>query len=162
MAFFSRRDSGNRTLGKSLEADIRDLERLASLYTGMGPDKVFDLRAYSMKAFETAPTRDIFYLLEHGCDGREFHARELEPNWAGLDRDQRLAKIASFVKFANLLAKSPEAGDHIAELRATAQTKIALLVTAFDETYKADLGRQISRNPGSFGDYGLPDALAHG
>jgi hypothetical protein len=162
VALFARRGSGNRTLRKSLDADVKELERLASLYAGMGPDGTFDLLAYTRKAFETAPTRDISYLLERGCDGQEFHARELAPNWADLSREQRATKIMSFVKFANLLSKSPEPDTpELTELCATVRAKIVLLATAYDETYKVDLARQIARNPGSFGDYELPGALAH-
>jgi hypothetical protein len=161
VAFFTRRGgNGNRALRKSLDGDMHELERLASLYTGMAADGTFDLLAYSVKAFETAPTRDLAYLIGHGCDGHEFHARELAPNWSNLSREQRASKIATFVKFANLLAKSPDADDEaITELGATVRSKVVLLATAYDETYADDYCRQIARNPGSFGDYELPNAL---
>src|SRR4051812_28755704 len=121
MAFFTRRGG---KLRRSLDGDMRALDRLANDHLG---DGMFDMDAYARQAFDEAPTRDISYLVGHGCTGRDFHARELAPNWTGLTREQRASKIASFVRFANLLEHAPDGGT---ELHATVRTKIALLACA--------------------------------
>jgi hypothetical protein len=145
---------------------------LAERYAGKAADGSLDLLPFSTRAFELAPTRDIEYLVTHGCDGSEFFLRELKPNWRALSREQRAAKIASFVRFANLLDRSEaerngtEADDaaatqHLAELRATVRTKIVLLACAYDTEYDDSYCRRIARNPQRFGDYEIASSRAH-
>ena len=143
---------------------------MAERYAGKGVDGSLDLLPFAIRAFELAPTRDIEYLITHGCDGSEFFLREVKPNWRGLTREQRAAKIASFVRFANLLdrnAKDPNsdttdaAMEALAELRATVRTKIVLLASAYDVEYGDTYRRRIARNPEGFGNYELTPDRAH-
>jgi hypothetical protein len=146
------------------------LGSLAERYAGTAPDGSLDLLPFAIRAFELAPTSDIEWLITHGCDGSEFFLRELKPNWRGLTREQRAAKIASFVRFANLLDRSASetdaetsraATEHLAELRATVRTKIVLLASAYDTEYDDSYCRRIARNPQGFGDYELSATGAH-
>jgi hypothetical protein len=155
MAFFSRRgNGGGRMLRGSLDGDMRAIDRLANDHAGAAPDGSFDLHGYVLGAFDRAPTRDIRYLADRGWDGQEFHVRELAPNWRGLTREQRAAKIATFVRFANLLDNSA-GDDDVAELRATVRTKIVLLACAYDTQYEDSYRRRIARNPARFGEFEL-------
>ena len=168
MAFFARRGNGGRKLRKRLDTDMAKLSGLAERYAGTAPDGTLDLLPFAIRAFELAPTKDIEWLITHGCDGSEFFLRELKPNWRGLTREQRAGKIASFVRFANLLERSQqedgEASDaatqHLTELRATVRTKIVLLASAYDVEYDDSYCRRIARNPRSFGDYELTASSA--
>jgi hypothetical protein len=143
------------------------IEHLAARYAGASGDGSFDLLAFAIRAFELGATDDIEFLVSHGIDGSEFFLRELRPNWHELTREERAARIASFVRFANLLDKS-EAGantnggtsDSIAELCAGVRTKIVLLASAYDQSYGDDYCRRIAKNPQGFGEYELPQALA--
>jgi hypothetical protein len=172
VALFTRRANGGRKLRKRLESDMAAISHLAERYAGRAVDGSLDLLPFSTRAFELAPTRDIEYLVTHGCDGSEFFLRELKPNWRALTREQRAAKIASFVRFANLLDRSEEdpgdtasdngaATEHLAELRATVRTKIVLLACAYDTEYDDSYCRRIARNPQRFGDYELASSRAH-
>ncbi|MEA2481682.1 MAG: hypothetical protein QOJ07_3604, partial [Thermoleophilaceae bacterium] len=140
------------------------LDELAEPHGGAAADGSFDLHGFALDTFERCPTRDIEWLVEHGIDGHEFHGRELACNWRALTREQRAAKIAAFVRFANLLEERPqetgEASDRLEELRATVRTKIVLLSTAYDISYADRYRRRIARSPGSFGAYELPQTLA--
>ncbi len=159
MRLFTRRSE----LGRQLEADRRRLGDLATEYAGENDDGSFDLLDFAIRAFELAPTEDITFLADHGIDGREFFTRELSPCWADMSREQRAAKIASFVRFANLLDRSdPEEGSsasmQLAELRASVRTKIVLLGSAYDCQYDDSYCRRIAKNPRQFGEYELSRA----
>ena len=159
MGLFSRRSS----LSKRLEGDRRELAGIAEEYAGQADDGSFDLHGFAICAFERAPTADISFLAEHGVDGHEFFGRELRPCWTDLTREERSAKIAQFVKFANLLDRSePEpgssAGEQLAELRASVRTKIVLLASAYDCQYGDSFCRRIAKDPRQFGDYELSRA----
>ena len=174
MAFFTRRGNGARRLGKRLDSDMSKVAGLAEGYAGTAVDGSLDLLPFATSAFERAPTRDIEYLIAHGCDGSEFFLRELKPNWRDLTREQRAAKIASFVRFANLLDRSEDdarrngngsepddpAEEHLAELRATVRTKVVLLASAYDAEYGDSYCRRIARDPRRFGDYELTSSRA--
>src|SRR4051794_14703863 len=156
MGLFTRRSD----LGRRLESDRRQLGELSMEYAGDGD---FDLRSFAIRAFELAPTDDIEFLVSHGIDGGEFFDRELSPCWHELTREERTAKIASFVRFANLLDRShPDPGSpasqQLAELRASVRTKIVLLGNAYDCQYGDTYCRRIARNPQRFGDYELSRA----
>jgi hypothetical protein len=173
VSLFTRRANGGRKLRKRLESDMTKVGDVAERYAGRAVDGSLDLLPFATRAFELAPTRDIEYLVTHGCDGSEFFLRELKPNWRGLTREQRAAKIASFVRFANLLERSDDTGtadagagndaaaEHLAELRATVRTKIVLLASAYDAEYDDSYCRRIARNPQRFGDYELTGTGAH-
>lgn len=166
MAFFTRRGNGVGKLRKRLDTDMRDLKVLAGHYTGEAPDGRFDLPGFTVRAFELAPTDDIEHLVSHGIDGGEFFLKEMKPNWHDLSREQRTGKIASFVRFANLLSRNErEMGgtdsaetERLAELRATVRTKIVLLAAAYDCEYDDSYCRRIARNLQRFGDYELSHA----
>jgi hypothetical protein len=166
VTFFTRKANGGRKLRKRLESDMTKVGDVAERYAGRAVDGSLDLLPFATRSFELAPTRDIEYLVTHGCDGSEFFLRELKPNWRGLTREQRAAKIASFVRFANLLERSDAedggtddaAAEHLAELRATVRTKIVLLASAYDAEYDDSYCRRIARNPQRFGDYELTRA----
>ena len=171
MAMFTRRAGGGRKLRKRLESDMSRVGDLAGRYAGTAVDGSLDLLPFTIRAFELAPTRDIEYLIAHGCDGSEFFLREVKPNWRGLTREQRAAKIASFVRFANLLERSDSgrngddeaneaAAEHLAELRATVRTKVVLLACAYDAEYGDSYCRRIARDPQRFGDYELAGSRA--
>lgn len=73
-------------LGKRLEADRRRLGALFTGYAGEGGDS-FDLHAFAVRAFELAPTDDIAYRVDHGCDGDE--------SW-GSRRDRQFDRTLNF------------------------------------------------------------------
>ena len=165
MSFFSRRATGTRKLRKRLDRDMHGIEDLARRYAGADGDGSFDLLAFAIRAFELGATDDIEFLVSHGIDGSEFFLRELRPNWRGLTREERAARIASFVRFANLLDKSDAShnggtSDSVAELCAGVRTKIVLLASAYDQSYDDDYCRRIAKNPQRFGEYEMPGALA--
>jgi hypothetical protein len=162
---FSRRANGTRKLRRKLDGDMRIAGELAERYAGTAGDGSFDLLGFTIRAFELGSTADIEFLISHGIDGSEFFLRELKPNWRGLTREGRASKIASFVRFTNLLASSDEIDDvagaeRLAELRAAVRTKIVLLATAYDCSYGDTYCRRIVKNPQGFGEYELPSALA--
>ena len=165
MSLFGRRAPGTRKLRKQLDRDRRAVEGLAERYAGASGDGTFDLPAFAIRAFELGATDDIDYLVSHGVDGSEFFLRELRPNWRDLTREERAGRIASFVRFANLLDKSDAsqpgtASDSVAELCAGVRTKIVLLASAYDQSYNDDYCRRIAKDPQRFGEYDVPDALA--
>ena len=169
MALFTRRTGEARKLRKRLDADMSELGDLGERYAGTAVDGSIDLLPFARRAFELAPTNDIELLVTRGCDGSEFFDRELKPNWGDLSREQRAAKIAAFVRFANLLDRSerdnPDTTDdmtraNLAELRATVRTKIVLLACAYDVEYDDSYCRRIARNPQRFGDYELTSSRA--
>jgi hypothetical protein len=164
LGLFSRRQgNGSRSLRRALDADMRALDSLANERATATADGTFDMQDFALRAFEVRPTRDIAYLIELGITGAEFHARELAPNWRDQTREQRAWKIASFVRFANMLAHSqPEGGvEQLAELAATVRTKVVMLTCAYDTQY-ADMYRQrVARDPEGFGEFDLDEQLTH-
>ena len=165
MGLFTRRGNGTGKLRKRLDSDMRALKGVADDYSGEAPDGSFDLAGFAVRAFELAPTNDIDYLVTHGIDGGDFFLTELKPNWHDMTREQRAAKIASFVRFANLLSRNEgqaepdsEESERLAELRACVRTKIALLASAYDCEYDDSYSRRIARNLQRFGDYELSHA----
>ena len=163
MSLFSRRANGGRNLRRRLDGDMRVCGELADRYADAAGDGSFDLLAFSVRAFELGSTTDIELLIGHGIDGSDFFLRELKPNWRGFSREERAGKIASFVRFTNLVDASRDDDDpeRLAELRATVRTKLVLLACAYDMSYGDDYCRRIARNPQRFGQYELPGALAH-
>jgi hypothetical protein len=165
VSFFSRRTTGSRKLRKRLDGDMSAVQALAERYAGAEGDGSFDMLAFSIRAFELGSTDDIGFLLSHGVDGSEFFLRELKPNWRNLTREERAGRIASFVRFVNLLDRS-ETGhegdtiESVKELCAGVRTKIVLLASAYDVAYDDDYCRRIAKDPQRFGEYDLPGALA--
>jgi hypothetical protein len=150
-------------LRRALDADMRALDSLASDHATASADGTFDMQDFAVRAFAEAPTRDITYLTGLGVTGADFYGRELAPNWRGQTREQRAWKIASFVRFANMLSHSqPDGGaEQLAELAATVRTKIVMLTCAYDTQY-ADMYRQrVARDPEGFGELELDAQLTH-
>jgi hypothetical protein len=145
---------------------MSSVRELAEPYAGADGDGSFDLLAFTIRAFELGATEDVDFLISHGIDGSEFFQRELKPNWRDLTREERAARIASFVRFANLLDKSEAnennggPSDGVSELCAGVRTKIVLLASAYDISYGDDYCRRIAKNPQRFGEYDMPGALA--
>ena len=163
MSLFSRRVYGGRRLRRKLDADMRTCGHLAEEYEGVTGERSFDLLGFCLRAFERGATTEIGDLISHGVDGEEFFLHELKPNWHDLTREERATRIASFVRFTNLLDHSDDdlGTEGIGELRATVRTKIVLLACAYDMSYKDDYCRRIARNPQRFGEYELPSVAAH-
>ena len=164
MGLFSRRGNGTgRSLRRALDADMRAFDSLANDHATAAADGTFDMQDFAVRVFAEAPTRDVAFLTELGVTGADFYGRELAPNWGGQTREQRAWKIASFVRFANMLSHSqPEGGvEQLAELAATVRTKIAMLTCAYDTQY-ADMYRQrVARDPEGFGELEVDEQLLH-
>jgi hypothetical protein len=142
---------------------MRALDEYAAEYATATGDGTFDMEPFARRAFELTPTRDISYLAGLGVSGHGFYERELAPNWRDLTREQRAWKIASFVRFANMLAHSQPNGaaEQLRELAATVRTKIVMLTCAYDTQY-ADMYRQrVARDPEGFGELEMDEQLAH-
>jgi hypothetical protein len=163
MSLFTRRAYGGRRLRRKLDMDMRTCALLAEEYVGVAGDRSFDLLGFCLRAFELGATTEIDDLTSRGVDGDEFFLRELKPNWHELTREERATRIASFVRFTNLLDHSDDdvGPEGIGELRATVRTKIVLLACAYDVSYNDDYCRRIARNPQRFGEYELPSVAAH-
>jgi hypothetical protein len=142
---------------------MRTCGDLADEYAGAAGAGDFDMVGFCIRAFELGSTSEIGYLIAHGVDGSDFFLRELKPNWHELTREERATRIATFVRFTNLLDHSsdPTETESLSELRATVRTKIVLLASAYDMNYGDDYCRRIARNPQRFGEYDLPSVIAH-
>ena len=150
MAFGFRRrgEHASNGLRPLLQRDTlavtQELDRAARLYGG--DDGAFDLEVATRELFEGTPTTDVAALRGSGMDCDEFYERELRPNWEGLSKQERAAKIQSFARFANVLGESDAAG-----MGAIVRTKLLVLAWAYDRAYAEDLSRQIARKPQRFG-----------
>jgi hypothetical protein len=154
---------GTRKLRRKLDADMRACGDLAEDHAGGSGAGDFDMVGFCIRAFELGSTSEIEFLIAHGVDGTEFFLRELKPNWHELSREERATRIATFVRFTNMLDHSSDGAEaeRLSELRAAVRTKIVLLASAYDVNYGDDYCRRIARNPQRFGEYDLPNAVAH-
>jgi hypothetical protein len=144
MAFrFRRRRERNGVLSGDTGAVARVLERAALAY-GSDP-RDFDLAIVAAELLERAPTADIRGLVHDGVTEDELYERELRPNWEGLTKGQRAAKVVAFARFANTL------GDDPAEVAALVRTKLLVLAWAYDRTYGGAFLPRIDREPEHFG-----------
>ncbi len=103
--------------------------------------------------FERAPTTDVETLRAGGVSAERFYAEELSPNWDGLSRGERAAKIASFMRLANVIGADDAAG-----MGPVVRTKVLVLAWAYDRVYGESLLRDIQRKPRSFGSLELSAA----
>jgi hypothetical protein len=145
MAFrFRRRRSGGESAPRGDAATVAEvLGRAASRY-GSDP-RDFDLAVVLGDLLDSAPTADLRALVKDGVDEDELYERELRPNWEGLSKAERAAKVESFARFANVLE------DDAAGMRPLVRTKLLVLAWAYDRTYGERLLTRIEREPELFG-----------
>jgi hypothetical protein len=142
-----RRGDGGRALHGDFEAAARVLERAALAY-GSDPGD-FDLAIVSAELLERAPTVDSRRLLRDGITEDELYERELRPNWEGLTKGERAAKIVAFARFANALVGDTE------QIAALVRTKLLVLAWAYDRTYGEGFLPRIALEPERFGRFEL-------
>ncbi len=146
MAFrFRRRQNGHdAALSGDAAAVAGTLDTAVATYSSQPDD--FDLAVAIGDLIDRAPTADLRALALEGMTDEEFYERELRPNWEGLSKGERQAKVRSFARFANALG-----GDAPGGMAAVVRTKLIVLAWAYDRTYDGDLLPQIAREPDRFG-----------
>jgi hypothetical protein len=146
MAFRFRRRRGQA--GEGLESDAgavsSALDRATERY-GSDP-RDFDLAVAIGDLLEQGATTDVRAISASGVDEEEFYERELRPNWEGLSKGEREAKVRSFARFANALGQDDAGG-----MGAVVRTKLLVLAWAFDRTYAGDLLPALASEPERFG-----------
>lgn len=140
---FRRQRDGLREL---LEVDAGAVGEFLDGVDGGAPADEPELERLLEELFERAPTSDIEALRTRGLDGARFFEEEVHPNWDGRSRGERSAKVASFMRFANVVGADDAAG-----MGPLVRTKVVVLAWAYDRTYGESLLREIQRKPGRFG-----------
>lgn len=145
MAFrFRRQRSGRASAPRADTAAVAEvLERAAERY-GSDP-RDFDLAVALGDLLDKAPTADLRALVKDGVDEDELYERELRPNWEGLSKAERAAKVEAFARFANELEHDA------AGMRPLVRTKLLVLAWAYDRTYGERLLTRIEHEPERFG-----------
>jgi hypothetical protein len=95
-----------------------------------------DVRAVVRDVLEgevEAPTADVRWLISEDADPGEFYAKEIAPNWEGLDELARADKLDGFIDLAQMVDASPDALPR--EMAAKVRTKTLILAWAFDEAH---------------------------
>ena len=95
-----------------------------------------DLRAVVRDLLEgevEAPTADVRWLISEDADPGEFHAKEIAPNWEGLDELARSEKLDGFLDLAQMVDASPDSIPR--DMAAKVRTKTLVLAWAFDEVH---------------------------
>lgn len=108
---------------------------LTALHSERGGHEL-DLRALIRDLLEgeiEAPTADVRHMIRQGIEPDDFYARELAPNWDGLDEEARADKLDQFVELAHMVEASPDALPP--DMAASLRTKLLLLGWAFDEEH---------------------------
>jgi hypothetical protein len=146
MAFRFRRRRGRSRNGLDGDAAVVSaaLEQATELYSSDSRD--FDLAVATGDLLDRAPTADVRALVESGLGEEEFYERELRPNWEGLSKDERNAKVESFARFANALGDDDPSG-----MAAVIRTKLLILAWAYDRTYGEGLLPRVATEPERFG-----------
>ena len=130
----------------SLARDAREMRAtLTALHSERGGGEL-ELQALIRDLLEgevEAPTSDVRHMIRQGTDPDEFYARELAPNWDGLDENARADKLDQFVDLAHMVEESPDALP--LDMAASLRTKLLLLGWAFDEEH-GYLGRLAGRD----------------
>lgn len=114
----------------------RELEETRELYRTASGD--FHLEGLCRDVFAAGATTDVRRLKERGTYGEAFYRDELAPNWEGLSRREREARIERFVELSNMVGAVEPNGrppDEVRDLIAVVHTKVILLGWAFDRTY---------------------------
>lgn len=140
---FRRNGSLSGLLGSEAKKIDKVLRRAAN---GSVSEESFELEPLVEQLFEREPTPDIEALKARDVDAATFFNEELRPNWDGLGRGERSAKISAFMRLANTVGTDDPAG-----LGAVVRTKVLVLAWAYDHLYGQDLTRQLARTPQSFG-----------
>jgi hypothetical protein len=120
------------------------LDRSSELYASDPAD--FDLAVAVGDLLQSAPTADIESLAASGLDDEGFFEQELRPNWEGLTKSGRAARVQSFARFANALGKDDAGG-----VGALVRTKVIVLAWAYDRAYGEGLLPRLAREPERFG-----------
>ena len=130
------RESGDDGPQPSLARDAVTMRAtLTALHTERGGHEL-DLRALIRDLLEgevEAPTADVRHMITLDTSPGDFYARELAPNWDGLDEDRRADKLDQFVELAHMVEASPDALPQ--DMAASLRTKLLVLGWAFDEEH---------------------------
>jgi hypothetical protein len=147
-----KQNGNHATASASLGRDARAMEAALTALeldwvTVTGETAEPDLRAFVRDLLEgeiAAPTADVRWLVAQDTVPAEFYAKEIAPNWDGLDREERAGKLDRFVDLAQMVDADPDALPR--EMAATVRTKTIILAWAFDEVhgYTGRLARQDS------------------
>ena len=129
MRFFRRRSADGGGDGTLVGPDAG--RALKALRQASDSDERFVLRPHVERLWDEAPTRDIRLLKERGVDAGSFYDDELAPNWDGLTRAERAAKVEAFARLARALGDDAGAGD----MGPVVRTKLLVLAWAHDEAY---------------------------
>jgi len=114
----------------------RELEETREVYRTSSGE--FQLRALCRDAFASDGTGDLRWLRGRGIDPEAFYMTELRPNWEGLDRREREARIDRFIELSSMLGGADlngEPPEPLRDLVATVHLKVLLLSWAYDRTY---------------------------
>lgn len=146
MAFRFRRrhDRSKNGLDGDAAAVSAALERATEMYSSDPSD--FDLAVATGDLLDRGATADVRALVRSGIGEDEFYERELRPNWEGLSKGERAAKVQSFARFANALGDDDAGG-----MNAVVRTKLLVLAWAYDRTYGEGLLPRIAAEPERFG-----------
>lgn len=109
---------------------------LTGLHAERGGAGEPDLRGVTRDLLEgevESPTDDVSRLIADDVDPEEFYARELAPNWDGLNELERADKLDGFLELAQMMEASPGALPR--DMAASLRTKLLILAWAFDEAH---------------------------
>jgi hypothetical protein len=132
---------GERAQNAARPASLaRDAVSMRATLTGLHAERGGagepDLRAITRDLLEgevEAPTADVRWLISEDTDPADFYAKELAPNWEGLDELARSDKLDGFLELARMMEASPDALPR--DMAASLRTKLLLLAWAFDEAH---------------------------
>jgi hypothetical protein len=144
--FRRRRERAGGALEGDAAAVSEALDHATAVY-GSDP-RDFDLSVAIGDLLDRAPTADARALVRAGLDDEQFYESELRPNWEGLSKGERAAKVRSFARFANALG---DGGDDAGGMAPIVRTKLLVLAWAYDRTYDEGFLPRIATEPEGFG-----------
>lgn len=130
-----KREDGDRPTSLARDA-VNMRATLTGLHAERAGSREPDLRTLVRDVLEgevEAPTADIRYLMSEETDPADFYAKEIAPNWEGLDELARSDKLDGFVELARMVDASPDALPR--DMAARVRTKTLVLAWAFDEAH---------------------------
>lgn len=141
MGIFGRRSDKRRWSRRLIDDETREfihdiLDETAEMFRT--PSGEFQLAGLTELVFDEADTLDIDWLRTRGIDGEAFYARELAPNWEGLTREERAARIDRFIELSHELGGAGPGGhppEPFLDMLASVHLKVLLLAWAYDRTY---------------------------
>jgi hypothetical protein len=141
MRFFKSRGDKRRWSRRLIDDETREfvdnvLDETSEVFRTASGE--FQLRGLCLDVFAGDNTTDLRWLRERGVEGEDFYRRELAPNWEGLGREERGAKIDQFIALSHRLGDVEPEGhppDAFVDLVATVHVKVLLLAWAYDRTY---------------------------